>query len=89
MVDGIPIGSIGPGTYHLISIEPGQHNILASSNENSDQITFEAAPDKNYYFRVLVLVGLLTARTRLEPMDEASAQLLVMNGKRAMSIWDY
>jgi len=89
MVDGKPIGSIGPGTYHLISIEPGQHNILVSSNENSDQIIFEAAAEKNYYFRVLVLMGLLTARTGLEPMDEVSGQLLVIDAKRAMSIWDY
>jgi hypothetical protein len=89
IVDGKPIGSIGPGTYHLISIEPGQHNILASSNENSDQITFEAAAGNNHYFRFLVLMGLFTARTGLEPMDEVSAQLLVMNGKRAISIWDY
>jgi hypothetical protein len=89
MVDGIPIGSIGPGTYHLLSIEPGQHNIIVSSNENSDQIIFEASADRNYYFRVLVLVGLLTARAGLEPLDEVSAQLLVMNGKRALSIWDF
>ena len=27
MVDGIPIGSVGPGTYHLLAIEPGQHSI--------------------------------------------------------------
>jgi hypothetical protein len=89
IVDGIPIGSIGPGTYHLISIEPGQHNILISSNENSDQVMFEAAAEENYYFQVLVLMGLITARTGIEQIDEGSGIQLVLNGKRAMSIWDY
>jgi hypothetical protein len=47
MIDGYPIGSIGPGTW------------------------------------------MFTARTGLEPMDEGSGQLLVMEAKRAISIWDY
>ena len=89
MVDGMPIGSIGPGTYHLISIEPGQHSILASSNENSERVVFEAAVEKSYYFEVRVVMGLVTARAGIAQVDDGSGMKLVMNGKRAMSIWDY
>jgi hypothetical protein len=88
MVDGIPIGSIGPGTYHLVAVEPGQHNILVSSTENSDQAMFEAAADNSYYFQVTVLMGLVTARTAIAQIDEGRGLQLVLNGKRAMSIWD-
>jgi hypothetical protein len=89
MVDGNPIGSIGPGTYHLVAVEPGQHSILVSSNENSDQVMFEASAEKSYYFQVRVSMGLITARTEIDQIDEGSGMQLVLNGKRAVSFWDY
>jgi hypothetical protein len=89
MVDGYPIGAIGPGTYHLIAVEPGQHSILVSSNENSDQVVFEASAEESFYFQAVVLMGVVTARAGIAQVDEGSGKKLVMNGKRALSIWDY
>jgi hypothetical protein len=86
IVDRYAVGSIGPGTFHLVTVEPGHHSIQVSSNENSAQAKFDAEADKNYFFEVSAVLGMMTARVAIDQIDEEKGKKEVTEGKRAESL---
>lgn len=51
-VDGKSIGPIGPGTFYLVSVDPGRHTVAAASVLNSAKTTFDAEAGRNYFYEV-------------------------------------
>lgn len=86
ILDGRIIGSIAPGTYHLIAVDPGDHAVAASSNENSKLVRFVAAPGQSYFFEVEVKMGWASGRVGLEQVDEREGRKGVLDAKRADSL---
>lgn len=86
IVDGKVIGSIAPGTYHLIVVEPGDHSIAATSQENSKLVRLRAEPGRNYFFEVHAKMGMRSARVDLEVSDDTKGREGVAGSKRAESL---
>lgn len=87
-VDGKNLGSIGPGCYYLIAVEPGRHSVSVSSNENSAQTKIEASANNNYFVEVYATMGLATARVGINQLDEEHGKSMVNRGKRAEGLLD-
>jgi hypothetical protein len=89
IVDGKVVGSAAPGTYYLVEVDPGNHSVAATSNENSEKAKFAAYAGKNYYFEVSVNMGVATARVGLKQIqDEQKGQSMVRAAKRAEGLLD-
>jgi hypothetical protein len=86
ILDGKVVGSIAPDTYHLMAVDPGDHTIAASSNENAKLIRFRAAAGQNYFFEIDVRMGWVSGRVGLEQVDEEAGRRGVLDAKRAESL---
>jgi hypothetical protein len=86
VLDGKIVGSVAPDTYHLIAVEPGDHAVAASSNENSKLVRFHAEAGRNYFFEVEVKMGWASGRVGLEQVDETQGRKGVQGAKRAESL---
>jgi Protein of unknown function (DUF2846) len=85
-LDGRIIGSIAPDTYHLVAVEPGDHAVAASSNENSRMVRFRAVAGQSYFFRIEALMGWASARVGLEQLDDEHGRKGVVEAERAESL---
>jgi hypothetical protein len=86
-LDGRVIGSIAPNTYHLAAVEPGDHTIAASSNENSRMVRFRALAGQSYFFEIEPQMGWVSARVGLEQVDDEHGRKGVLEAKRAESLY--
>lgn len=82
-VDGTSVGSLAPGTYLLIEVDPGEHVISSTTNENQEVRRLVAEAGNNYFFEVTPRMGWLAARVGLEQVDEGAGTKLVNEGKMA------
>lgn len=85
-VDGRSIGSIAPGTYHLLELNPGDHTLLATTQENSDHEKIGLAEGQIYFIEVEPKWGVIAARVSLEIVDEQRGKKLVIDGSRAETL---
>ena len=85
-LDGRIIGSIAPNTYHLVAVEPGDHAVAASSNENSRMVRFRALAGQSYFFKIEAQMGWVSARVGLEQVDDEHGREGVVEAKRAESL---
>jgi hypothetical protein len=92
IVDGKILGELFKGTFYLITLAPGHHNILATgiasskygSSTMSARARIEAKADTNYFFGIYTFLGL-----RLDQVtDVGKARTDVMGEKRAESLID-
>jgi hypothetical protein len=87
-IDGKAVGAIAPGTFYLLTVEPGRHVIRASSKENTDQVKIDAEADKNYFLEVSPVLGFSTYRASIKQIEEDKGKELVKQEKRAESMID-
>lgn len=85
-LDGRSIGSIAPGTYHLFELEPGDHIVAASTQENADHETVNVMEGENYFIEIEPKWGMIAARVSLEMVEFERGQKLVIDGSRAESL---
>lgn len=76
-VDGKPIGQTVAKTYLYKEVEPGQHTITSTS-ENEHSIVIDAKPGTLMYIWQEVKMGVLYARTKLHQVSEAEGRSGVM-----------
>ncbi len=48
--DEVPIGDLGPGTFAVLTVRPGEHKLVARANGSADQ-TLVVEPGRNYYVK--------------------------------------
>ena len=53
IMDGQMLGGIAPGTYHLRPLQPGEHIIAATSNENQESLLMVMEAGHNYVIQVV------------------------------------
>lgn len=83
-VDGRSIGQTAANTFLYKELTPGKHTITSKA-ENTDSIEIDAKPGTLYYVWQEVKMGLLTARTKLNRVDEAQGKRGVRETKLAQT----
>ena len=83
VVDGKVAGALSPGTFLLISIDPGTHAVAATSIGNSSRTSLEAEAGKNYFFEVTASGSGAIVRPSLGfVLLEEMGKLMVRQAKR-------
>ncbi|PIV91440.1 MAG: hypothetical protein COW45_05560 [Gallionellales bacterium CG17_big_fil_post_rev_8_21_14_2_50_54_146] len=81
-LDGKPVGQTAAKTYLYTEVKPGSHT-LTSKAENTSELTFNAVAGKLYYVWQEVKMGVMSARSKLQLVDEATGQKGVNESKLA------
>jgi len=80
VLDGKHIGKTGAATYFKLSVDPGQHTIK-SLTENTSELTLNTQAGKNYYVWQEVKMGMWSARSMLQEVNETVGQAAVSECK--------
>jgi len=56
-VDGKPAGTLIPGTYALVVVDPGRHDIQAATTSGTARLSLDAAAGKNLFYEVSLLTS--------------------------------
>lgn len=83
-LDGKTMGQSGPKTFFMWDVSPGEHTI-SSHTENVAALTLKTAPGRAYYVWQEVKMGLWSARSQLQEVDEVTGQAGVLECKLAQS----
>lgn len=83
-VDGKQLGQTGANTYLFTTVEPGQHKLVGKA-ENDSELTLDAVAGKLYYVWQEVKMGVMSARNKLQLVDEAKGQAGVKETSLAAS----
>lgn len=78
-VDRKFIGTTRGKGFFASTVDPGQHFIIADA-ENFDAVMLNFEPDKTYYLRQEIRMGVLSARTKYD-IDESKKMYDEMDGK--------
>ena len=83
-LDGKVAGQTGPRTYFLWDVDPGPHEV-SSFSENTSTLKINTEAGKAYFVWQEVKMGMWTARSQLQQVDEANGRKGVAECKRAQS----
>jgi hypothetical protein len=72
-VDGRLVGDTAAKTYLKVEVSPGSHTVT-SKTENDASVTLQAAAGKNYFVWQEVKMGMWSARSQLNQVDEATGK---------------
>ena len=81
-LDGKPLGQTGAQTYLYTEVQPGAHK-LTSKAENTSELTIDAVAGKLYYVWQEVKMGVMSARSKLQLVDDATGKAGVQESKLA------
>src|SRR5271169_5341117 len=86
-VDGKLLGPIAPGTFCVVAVDPGKHEVSAKSGMNSATVAVEAAAGSNYFYEVTTTPGAYGAN---KPslgvvLIEEMGKMMVRQAQRAQS----
>jgi hypothetical protein len=84
ILDGKVMGDTSAKTYLYAEVTPGAHQ-LVSKTENDSTISFDAVAGKIYYVWQEVKMGLWSARSKLQLVDEKTGQDGVKESRLAIS----
>jgi hypothetical protein len=72
-LDGKLVGDTGAKTYLRLEVAPGSHTVT-SKTENDSAVTVNAVAGRNYFLWQEVKMGLMSARSALQEVDEATGK---------------
>jgi hypothetical protein len=81
-IDGKPIGKTAAKTFLYKEVTPGKHTITSKA-ENTDALELDAKPGMLYYVWQEVKMGFMSARSKLQLMDETQGKKGVLETKLA------
>lgn len=81
-VDGQPIGQTAANTFLYKEVAPGKHTVVSKA-ENTDTLEVDAKPGKLYFIWQEVKMGLMSARSKLQLMDDDKGRKGVLETKLA------
>ena len=73
VLDGKAVGDTASKTYLVVEVDPGSHTVV-SKTENDSSVTLNAVSGRNYFLWQEVKMGLMTARSDLKEVDEATGK---------------
>ena len=83
-LDGRVAGQTGPLTYFLWEVEPGPHEV-SSLSENTSTLKLNTEAGKAYFIWQEVKMGMWSARTQLQEVNQQTGRKGVGECKRAQS----
>ena len=86
LLDGRTVGDTGPHTYYALEVTPGAHTILSRA-ENDSSLDIIAEEGKNSFVWQEVKMGLMSARSQLQNVNEMVGKSGVAESKLAKSSW--
>ncbi|HEX7052700.1 MAG TPA: DUF2846 domain-containing protein [Burkholderiales bacterium] len=72
-LDGKLVGDTAAKTDLLLEVDPGPHTVV-SKTENGSAVTVNAVAGRNYFLWQEVKLGLISARSNLQEVDEATGR---------------
>lgn len=84
-LDGKPIGQTAAKTYLALQVPAGKHALLSKA-ENDSALDLAAEKGKNYFVWQEVKMGMLSARNKLQIVDEVTGKAGVAECKLVESI---
>jgi hypothetical protein len=88
VLNGKPVASLGPQTYIVLNLDPGQHTLVADTDDGSE-LQLTVFPGKNYYVKYSLTLWLNTVSGKLVMVDEREGKSLVTASKRAATASDF
>ena len=73
VLDGRMVGDTGAKTYLLLQVPPGRHTLI-SKTENDSTLALDVAAGRNYFVWQEVKMGLMSAGSLLQAVDEATGK---------------
>lgn len=83
-VNDKPLGSTGSHTYLYAELPEGKHTI-SSLAENTSEVELDVKKGSLYYLWQEVKMGIISARSKLQLVDEEEGQSGVLESKLAQS----
>jgi hypothetical protein len=73
LLNGQHVGDTGPRSFVWVGLSPGKHQ-LVSKAENDSVLELEAQPGATYFVWQEVKMGLMSARSKLQLVDDATGK---------------
>lgn len=83
VVDGRVEGGLAPGTYRVVSVQPGRHVVSVTTAENQSTQTVDAVAGECYFYEVKPKMGMFAARVEVAPLATLEGQELVSKNSLA------
>jgi hypothetical protein len=85
VLDGKLVGDTGAKTFLVLEVAPGKHT-LVSKTENDSTLVVDTVAGKNYFVWQEVKMGLMSARSSLQLVDEAKGKAGVAECKLTQTL---
>ena len=72
-LDGKLVGDTASKTYLLLQVDPGPHTVV-SKTENDSTVTLNTVAGRNYFLWQEVKMGMISGRSNLQEVDEATGK---------------
>lgn len=82
VLDGKPVAALGPQTYIVLNLAPGQHTLVARTDDKS-VLPLTVLAGKTYYVKYSLVLWLGTVTGKMVVLDEGKGQALVTASRRA------
>lgn len=79
-INGKTIGHTGPKTYFMFTLPSGEYHV-ESKAENISSVDVNLLPGQNHFVWQEVKMGIISARSKLQIMDEATGRSGVLESK--------
>ena len=86
LLDGRGAGSLAPGTFLLLEVEPGQHVLSSTGAENQEVVRLNAEAGMNYFYQVEPKMGWVKARLAITQLDDNAGRALVLQTSLAQDL---
>lgn len=83
VVDGRVEGGLAPGTYRVVSVQPGRHVVSVTTAENQSTQTVDAVAGECYFYEVKPKMGMFAARVEVTPLTALEGQEMVLENSLA------
>lgn len=88
VLNGKPVAVLGPQTYIVLNLDPGQHTLVARTDDRSE-LQLMLLPGENYYVKYGLTLWLGTVSGKLLVADEGEGKSLVIASKRAAAASEF
>lgn len=82
-VDGKMIGESAPNMYFYKLVPAGEHKLGTESEFSENYLSLITEPEKNYFIRNYIKMGVFVGGANLEQIDENKAKESILKLKRA------
>ena len=86
VLDQKMLGALKGGTYAVVEVEPGPHQVAVFAAENTGIVSLDAEAGRLYFVRVQPAMGVWALRVLVERLSEEQGKEFVRVGQRAQML---